>query len=283
MNAFLADLSQFSAALDRSATLAEVVGTLHVHQRFVLAPESERDVLALLERPELDDAAKSQLLLMGRLLNESREQGLERAATLLTLRVLLVRLAQARDTAARVQLMKERADVVQAANDDVLRAATHPKGSPPPSGEAFAALRFLFAGCRQGEEETTVREFEKLAAQLDAQAAPAGPPTGAGAGAGRLAGHWRHTEALSSREVSVVTDHHLVMAPDGRYQAWSHTVSAAASYEEKSPVEEGAWRLEGDLLTLTAGGASERTHVAVDGENLLMKDWNSRRIWERVR
>lgn len=282
MNAFLADLSQFSAALDRSGTLAEVIGTLHVHQRFVLDPDSERNLHLLLERPELDDAAKSQLLLMGRLLNESREQGLERAATLLALRVLLVRLANARDTQARVQLMKERADVVEAADEEVLRIATHPKGLPPPSAAAFAALRFLFAGCRGGDEEDTVREFEKLAARLDGPAPGSEAPVG-GAGTLPVAGHWRHTEALSSREVSVVTDYHLVMASDGRYQAWSHTVSAAASYEEKSAIEQGSWRLEGDLLTLTSAAASERTRIAVEGENLLMKDWNSRRIWERVR
>ncbi len=290
MQAFLSGLTQFSAALDQTVTLAELLRAMHEHAHFVLSPESEEGVQALLQRDDLARSAHAQLQLMERLLRESRLHGIDRAGVLLAARVLIVRLAAAKDSASRIAIMKERGDVVGAVDEEILRIATHPPDGAPPTPQAFAVLCGLFGRSQQGDVEGAVAEFERAAAQVPTGESEevlnenaAGAETETAHRSALLVGHWRHTDALSSREVSVVTDHHLVIKPEGIYEAWSHTVSAAASYESTSEIERGRWQLVDDRLSLVLGEMAEHSHIAVDGRNLLMKDWGSRRIWERVR
>jgi hypothetical protein len=119
-----------------------------------------------------------------------------------------------------------------------------------------------------------------------------GPQTGGGGGGGSagagdvpsaMAGHWRHTEALSSGGVSLVTDTHLVLHADGTCSTWSHSEGVASGREPESP---GRWRTQGDQLLLKADAGGDWTSVGrfvFDGTRLMLVRPNGdKQVYERL-
>lgn len=153
-------------------------------------------------------------------------------------------------------------------------------------------LRFVFE--RRGE--TLVARYTVLApsaepidlpevvyGRVGAEPAPAPSADAGGATPSRMAGHWRHTEALASGGVSLVTDTHLVLNVDGTCSTWSHSEGVASSREPETP---GRWKTEGDQLMLKAdagGGWSSVGRFVFDGTRLMLVRPNGdKQVYERL-
>ena len=126
---------------------------------------------------------------------------------------------------------------------------------------------------------------EVVYGRVGQQSGGGGGGGGAGAGdvASSLAGHWRHTEALSSGGVSLVTDTHLVLHADGTCSTWSHSEGVASGREPESP---GRWRTQGDQLLLKADAGGDWTSVGrfvFDGTRLMLVRPNGdKQVYERL-
>jgi hypothetical protein len=81
-----------------------------------------------------------------------------------------------------------------------------------------------------------------------------------------LVGHWRHTDALTSAELTIVTDTNLVLHADGTCVTWTRHEDGGGDPETR-----GLWRAVGDRLQLKgadAGEWQEAGRFTLDGARL---------------
>lgn len=105
-----------------------------------------------------------------------------------------------------------------------------------------------------------------LLAALAGCGEPSGAPTAGGAHPDGLAGHWRFTDVMTSPELSIVTDIHLVLAADGTCRTWTRHEDGSGD-----PPTDGVWKLDGDHLFLSPpGGAAfqDAGRVTRSGDHL---------------
>jgi hypothetical protein len=89
-----------------------------------------------------------------------------------------------------------------------------------------------------------------------------------------LVGHWlRPVIALGT-----VTDHHLVLNPDGTAQQWAATPFSI------DPPTAGTWQATADMLTLCMDGSEEGSapYFFFEGQLVFPNVEGSRRYWDRV-
>ena len=111
----------------------------------------------------------------------------------------------------------------------------------------------------------------------------------------RLVGSWRYTKTYMSGTFSSITERYLWLRADGacfegsRMMAgMSHTdASGNAIGSSQADAEgfdaKGRWHTEGsDVVLQWSNGAVERWGFYVEGENMLWKDGETRKLWKRT-
>jgi hypothetical protein len=120
----------------------------------------------------------------------------------------------------------------------------------------------------------TLLALSQIASPALSQGASAETEATVAVGNSELVGHWlRPVIALDT-----VTDHHLVLNPDGTAEQW------AATPFSTDPPTAGTWEASADTLTLRMDGSEQASapYFFFEGQLVFPNVEGNRRFWERA-
>lgn len=282
-------LPQVVAVIERlnaSNSLADVQQVLRANAPVVTHPATDALLTSVLQG-QLTAEQRTIIGLAQETFRDARAGGLDLAAETLGVRVTVLELMAAPGVAeARAVLIKRR-DVTNSAllADAFERLRAQPGANPQ-------ALQEIAAAFRESNQsvDAAVSRLQRLAGASPSTASTPSVPAVAGAGQGSgsassgLAGHWRCTTTTGGGDVSITTDHHMVLNEDGSFRSWQHSFNSFSGRENTTAADTGRWVVRGNSFVFTgADGSTSTVPFQRSGDTILLPNESSRRIWERVR
>jgi hypothetical protein len=276
---------QLIAQVDAARSLASIEQALHANAPLVMHEGTEALLTGALQEGGLTEQQTLVLTLAQETVRDARAEGIPLAAATLGVRVTILQLLGAQTPADVRAILTERRDVTSSARLTAAfaRIGRHPTVSPGALQELAAAF-----GEATTSLDAAVARLVRLAnsgGQPNA-AVPSTSPADPVSGGTTVVGHWRCTVSRGGgADLSMTTDHHMVLEADGTFRSWSHsvTVTSFGGSENTTPEERGRWTQRGSTFVFSQPNGTAEVPFRRSGETLLLPNESERRVWERTR
>lgn len=269
-------------AVDAAGSLAGIQQVLQANAAIVQHAGTESLLAGMLRNGRLDQPQTVMLTLAHETVRDARAGGIPLAAATLGVRMTIVQLLGAQSDADVRTILLQRRDITSSPRlgDAFARIGQQPGVSAPAMREIAAAFR---------EANTSVDAAVARLIRLATSGAGGGGGTAAGAPAtgpaAGLVGHWRSTTSRGGgADLSMTTDHHMVLNGNGTFRAWSHsvTVTSFGGSEDTTPEERGTWTLSGSTLVLQQASGRAEYPFRRSGTTIVLSNDRERRVWEKI-